>query len=117
MPKSGKAAQPLFVTVPVCEIGALKTGETLTPSADISYSDMIAGWVPDYKIVSPDDVRAAEADLDRKIGIFVMQTKCETGFISVLSAYAIRCESVEEAMAIPGFVHLFMFTGKYRAVP
>ena len=104
---------PIFVTVPVSGWHKSIDERNAQVGAPLEYADMVIGCLPDWKVAGPNDIEAAERDIGKPILSFSSQVKCKDGFVAVVVALAVRCETIEEAIALPSFVHLFAFTGTY----
>lgn len=111
---------PLLVTVPFRQIPQRimdMSGAFQAPKVEGDQSgDFPIGCLSGYRIAGLSDKEAAERDLGREIGYLVMVPVCEAGYIDVLSCWAIRCETIEEAMALPGFAPMFMHSGKQKEI-
>ena len=108
---------PIFVTVPVSGWHKSLDERSAQVGAPLEWNDMVIGCLPDWKIAGLPDIEAASRDIGKPVLSFTSQVKCETGHVAVVVAMAVRCDTIEEAMVLPGFVHLFGYTGKYAEVP
>lgn len=108
---------PVFVTVPVSGWAKSLDERCARLTAPLEWSDMVVGCLPDWKIAGLSDIDAASRDIGKPVLSFTSQVKCADGFVAVVFAFVVRCDTIEEAIALPGFVHLFGFSGTYQAAP
>lgn len=110
-----KCEFPLFVIVPVQGWTKMEMDAKYEERAG-PWADMVVGVLPEWEISNPTDADSAGRDLGLEVGAFISSVKTKDEHVACLFAYAVRCYSVEQAMALPGFSHLFSFTGAYPVV-
>ena len=108
---------PVLVTVPSTRWDkSVFGGDVKMPEAP-DFRDSVVGIIAGcdaHDVASKDKIERA---LGLEIGILVRRMKCAEGKIAIAIAPAVRCDTIEQAMALPGFTHLFLFPGVEDTIP
>lgn len=105
----------LFVTVPTYGLRSIAFEgrfERHEPGA-LAY-DTVVGFL-DREVSDQASLDAAAAELGHPVGWLSAEVMCREGHVAALLTPSIRCATIEEAKALPGFMHLYEYTGEHPA--